>query len=278
MPLQTKQEEQLKNPFRLGLSSSWGSWCLEKLLGLNTLAKYYDARPTRGAKPASLQVDEFLAYTLEVLGANPRWLNLKALHSLPKEGPVIFVSNHPLGGLEGVAMSSELRKIRPDLKVLTNQLLLRILEFADLFIGVDVLSKDAAEKNAKGIRELVKHLRKGGALLVYPAGQVSAVDTRDFYVRDIEWSIMVGRLVRQFQAISVPLFVHGKNSRLFYLAGLIHPLLRTVLLPRELANNSRKVLPITVGEPIFWESMQPLASDQEIINCLRAASDALGKS
>ncbi|GAA6168733.1 lysophospholipid acyltransferase family protein [Sessilibacter corallicola] len=264
------------NPFRVPLSNPVASGAVESLLGLKKLIRYYDQRP-ESADGAENSVN-FLNYTMDVLGCGLNPVYPEHLDEIPKEGPVIFVANHPLGGLEGVAMTEMLVKIRPDLKVLTNEMLTRIPELSELFIGVDVLSKNAAAANAKGIRAACKQLSSGGALLIYPAGMVSAIDTKLRKIRDRQWDSLVGRLAKKYKATCVPFFVDGRNSSLFYLAGLVHPRLRTLMLPRELSNKQGKRFDLIVGQPIAPRELDHLESDQAITDYLRIATDLLPNS
>ena len=263
------------NPFRLSLKPQWLARIIEYVLSLDTLARAYEKRPGQHAQRPGDNVDIFLDYTLQVLNAGLRIENADALTDIPRSGPVIMIANHPLGGLEGVAMSQQLRGIRPDLKVLTNELLAHIPEFEDLFIGVDVLSANAAEKNMRGMRQVMKHLKQGGALLIYPAGMVSAINTKNWRIEDRPWTNVIGKLSKQFKAAVVPFYVHGYNSRLFYLAGLIHPRLRTALLPRELARSAKLNASLTVGSPIAWDDMKDLQDADRITAYLRTATDLL---
>ncbi len=264
------------NPFRLPLKNKFLARAAERLLGLTPLARKYDLRPAESTGKANYA--SFLRYTLDVLGFGLTVKNPEALQDIPESGPVIFVANHPFGGLEGVAMTEELLKVRPDTLVLTNELLTLIPELSDIFIGVDVLSEQAASANAKGVRAACKHLSKGGALLIYPAGQVSSINTQNGRIEDRLWNKLAGRLARKYKATCVPFFVQGRNSLLFYLAGLIHPRLRTALLPRELSNKNGKRFPLLVGEPISPEDMRDLEDDQAATNYLRIASELLASS
>jgi putative hemolysin len=261
------------NPFVLPLKPQWLAAAIERLLSLSTLAKYYDQRPNADAEHPNVHVDEFLDHTLTSLKSNFSLVNPEALAAIPKSGPTLFIANHPLGGLEGVAMTQQLRAIRPDLKVLTNELLSLIPEFSDVFIGVDVLSQDAAVKNMRGMRKVLKHMRKGGALLIYPAGKVSAINTKNWRIEDSAWSDVVGKLAQQYQATCVPFYVHGRNSRLFYASGLIHPRLRTALLPREMLNAHKRQSTVTVGTPINWNDMKALGNVNELTLFLRTATE-----
>jgi len=247
---------------------------LEKLLGLSPLVKHYDARPK------GLDSDEFLKYTEQVFGVSllQQGYDLK---KLPKEGPLLFVANHPLGGLEGVVLARCLREIRPDTKVLTNRMLTRIPELSDIFIGVDVLGNSTqarASGNLKSMREASGHLNAGGALLVFPAGQVSTYDKQAGCIQDIPWNRFAGSLARKSQATCVPIFVKGKNSKRFYFLSSIHPQLRTMSLPRELSNKNGYKLGLIYGEPIQAKDFRYLDTDKKIADYLRLHTDLLGKN
>ncbi|TQV72734.1 lysophospholipid acyltransferase family protein [Exilibacterium tricleocarpae] len=262
------------NPFRLPLKSRFLAATLERLLGLSPLAQAYERRPALDinspqAGPA------FLDFTLAALDIGLDIGNPQLLETVPRSGPVIFVANHPLGGLEGVAMTQLLLKTRPDTKVLTNKLLSRIPEFNQLFIGVDVLSRDAARDNARGIRAVYQHLGNGGALLIYPAGMVSALNLGSGAIEDRPWNPLVGRLARRYAAHCVPFFVEGYNSRLFYLLGLIHPRLRTLMLARELANKRGRRFTLRIGRGVPPAELEALDSEQAVTHYLRLATDIL---
>ncbi len=242
---------------------------VEKVLGLDRLGAIYDARP-KGCTP-----HEFLQYTLDALGVRLQLINDSNLEELPRTGPVLIVANHPLGGLEGVAIAKVISDIRPDLKVLTNELLRRIPELADIFIGVDVLSQDAAAGNVASIKQVHKHLKNDGAVLIFPAGMVSAYEHQHRRVQDRRWNRLVGQLLKRYQATCLPVHVGGRNSRLFYAAGMIHPRLRTALLPRQLANKQGFNLPLRFGRPVPAAELRLLQSPRAITDYLRVSTDAL---
>ncbi len=263
-----------KNPFDVSIGPRWLSKLLQSILGLSPLIKAYDRRPTTAIEPDQV-APRFLDYTLDTLGVGLNVVNPEQLDNIPKEGPVIFVSNHPLGGIEGVAMTKALLKIRPDTKVLTNKLLTLIPEFDQVFIGVNVLAKNAAKENAKGIRQTCQHLGKGGALLIYPSGVVSAINVKNRRIEDPVWDNLVGRLLKKYKAHCVPFFVDAYNSRLFYGVGLIHPRLRTVLLARELGNKGGQQFNLHVGKIISPKDFQGLDNDQAVTHYARLACDIL---
>jgi len=197
-----------QNPFRLPVKPDWLASSVEQLLSLDVLANYYDERPQAAVDETQTEAQRFLDHTMDSIDVAVEVMNRVDMDNVPREGATLFIANHPFGGLEGVAMSRELLKVRPDLKVLTNELLSLIPEFKDLFIGVDVLSDKAAEKNMRGMREVLKHMKRGGALLIFPAGMVSAIETPSFKIKDRPWNAVVAKLMRQFKADCVPFYVH----------------------------------------------------------------------
>lgn len=255
-----------QNPFRLDSLHPWLASPIQRALGLNTLADGYDQRPI-GASP-----EDFLDYSLNKLGTSVT-LSGEALEAvIPETGPVIIFANHPFGGLEGMAMTRALLSVRPDTKVLTNQMLSRIPELAPIFFGVDVLTEKAAHRNTASVRAAAEHLDNDGLLLIFPAGQVSAMQWGDFSVKDRHWNPMVGRLAQRYQATCVPIYVHGHNPLYFQLGGLIHKRVRTALLPRQLSNKMGKPIEMTVGSAITPKEYKGLDSAAATTDMFRMAT------
>ncbi len=259
----------MSNPCRLPFKPRLVSAVLEKALGLDRLGAIYDARPE------TKNPSEFLQYTLDALGVTIAVENAEALTAIPRTGPLLIVANHPLGGLEGVALAHVIAAIRPDLQVLTNQLLRRIPELRELFIGVDVLSSNAAIANIAGIKQVHRHLQQDGALLIFPAGMVSTFDRTSRRIQDRGWNRLVGQLVKRYQCACLPVHVGGRNSAYFYAAGMLHPRLRTVLLPRQLANKTGFSLLLKFGYPVPAAELRLLQSAEAITDYLRVSTDAL---
>ena len=260
----------MTNPCRLPLKPRILSAILEKVLCLDRLGDVYEARPP------NLNAHQFNQYILDALGVTIQLENEYNLEEIPRTGPLLIVANHPLGGLEGVAIAKVIADVRPDLQVLTNQLLRRIPELADLFIGVDVLSGNAAG-NVGGIKQVHKHLKNDGAILIFPAGMVSAYEVKQRRIQDRTWSRIVGQLIKRYQCTCLPVHVGGRNSSYFYAAGLIHPRLRTVLLPRQLVNKQGSYLHLTLGRPVPALELRLLKNPKSITDYLRVATDALGQ-
>ena len=207
----------MANPCKLPIRPRPLAAVLEAALGLRPLAAVYERRPPAATAPEPpapvppATAQAFLQYTLDASGVNMHISRGDNLQEIPASGPLLIVANHPLGGLEGIALARLMGQIRPDLRVLTNRLLRLIPELADIFIGVDVLSGDAAAANVAGIKQVHRHLKGGGAVLIFPAGTVSAWDFRNRCIRDLQWNRLVGQLIRRYQCTTVPVHVGGRN-------------------------------------------------------------------
>lgn len=188
----------------------------------------------------------------------------------PAAGPVVVVANHPFGGIEGMLLLALLEPFRRDVKVLANYLLARLPETRDSFIFVDPFGfARSARVNVRPLRQALGWLREGHVLGVFPAGEVSSVDIRTGQVRDPAWSPSVAAIVRRTQATVVPVFFAGHNGPLFNLAGMLHPRLRTLMLPQQLVNKRNRELSVQIGRAIAWREMAEYAADEQLIQYLR---------
>jgi putative hemolysin len=236
---------------------------LEKLIGLKQVNQIY-ARAA--AAPDQWQ---FLARLLSALNVHYD-LSAVDLARIPTHGPVVVVANHPFGGVEGIILPSLLGKVRRDVKILANYLLQPVTELQDLFIYVDPFGTNHSTKaNLASLREAMVWLKQGGLLGIFPAGEVSHLAWPKLEITDPVWSNTVARLIRKSQADAVPVFFAGQNGPFFQWLGLVHPLLRTAMLPREALNKSGKTIRVKIGQVIDREKLQSLGTDDEVMDFLR---------
>lgn len=189
---------------------------------------------------------------------------------IPSEGAVVAVSNHPFGGIEGVILGDILRSVRPDAKLMANFILERIPEMRDLFIFVDPFNRSTSPlANRKALRQTLQWLKDDHMLGVFPAGMVAHFDLKNRQVTDPEWATPIGRMIQMSEASVLPVYFDGHNGPLFQLLGMIHPRLRTALLPREMANKKNQRLEVRVGHPITSRKLQSFDSDDQLVTYLR---------
>ena len=192
------------------------------------------------------------------------------IERIPAKGPLVAIANHPFGILDGAALAVLLSRVRPDVRLLANSLLAGIPELHEYCIFVDPLrSQSSADKNLRPLKQAVDWLRRGGALAVFPAGEVSQINVREAQVTDPEWSTIPARLMRKTGAAALPVFFGGRNSVAFQLLGLIHPRLRTLFLLQEFFQQSEKTVPVRIGKLIPSEFISSLENDDEATEYLR---------
>ncbi|MFM7260251.1 MAG: lysophospholipid acyltransferase family protein, partial [bacterium] len=170
---------------------------------------------------------------LAVTGLEPR-VHGDELRRIPATGSTLVACNHPLGGADSIALLALLSNRRPDVRVLANGVL-SCFPFASeyLFLVDPFGGHSAARRNAVAIRQAIEWLRAGHLLLVFPAGEVSSVHWGHWTPSDPPWSTIPARIARDSGAQIVPAWGDGANRSLFHAAGLLHPRLRTALLPNE---------------------------------------------
>lgn len=189
---------------------------------------------------------------------------------IPQTGPLVVVANHPFGGLEGILLMRILLDRRPDVKVMANYLLGRMPEMAAHSILVDPFgSRAAVGKNIGPIKEAIRWLRGGRALLVFPSGEVSHLNVQEKRIEDPKWNESIAGIIRHTGASALPVFVEGRNSAVFQMLGMVHPKVRTVLLPRELIRKQGSVMRFRIGNVVPFKRLEQIENAGEMMDYLR---------
>ncbi|MBO5254824.1 MAG: lysophospholipid acyltransferase family protein [Opitutales bacterium] len=221
--------------------------------------------------------ENFFERAIKAIGISYE-IDEQELAKIPQTGSLVVVSNHQLGGLDGIILGAMLNKVRPDTKVVVNGLLDRMVEIKPYVIEVNPFGgKAATAQNVSAMKSLIKTLKDGGCVATFPSGTVSYLHLRDMCISDPEWNKNIANIARKTGASILPVYFEGRNSWLFYLAGLIHPLLRTVMLPREMVRlASKKPVRMRVGSVISPRRVSEFETDQELTAWLRISSYVLG--
>ncbi|WP_419785201.1 lysophospholipid acyltransferase family protein [Pseudodesulfovibrio sp.] len=245
---------------------------LSKILRLNTLNSLYAQLQAAGGE------GQFVERVLELLGVHFR-VDGQPVQRIPKTGPLVAVCNHPFGVLEGLLLVNILRDVRADIRIMANSMLGKIPEMDELLIEVDPFGKaGSAKRNIAGLKAAMRWLKGGGMLVVFPAGEVSSLKVKKGMVADPQWSPMVGRIIRKTGASALPVFFDGRNSGLFQAMGLVHPRLRTVLLPHEnLKLAARGTIRVAFGSTVVAERLAAFQTDGDMMDYLRFRTYLLRK-
>jgi putative hemolysin len=202
-----------------------------------------------------------------------------ALQHIPRTGPLVVIANHPFGILDGAIAGDLLARVRPDVKVVTNRLLAGVPGMAERSVFVDPFgTHESAYASLRGLKESISWLKSGGAIVIFPAGEVSHLRLDHPAVTDPAWTHTAARLIRMTKANTVPLFFAGSNSAAFHALGLVHGRLRTLRLMHEFVNAAGKMVQLRVGTAIAPEAMADMGSDGDATAYLRWRTYLLGES
>lgn len=193
---------------------------------------------------------------------------------------VLVVSNHPLGGLDGMALI-DFFTVHYGGKVhfIVNDLLMHVQPLSDVFVPVN---KHGAQ-SASAVADMHGALAGDDPVLIFPAGLVSRLHD-DGTIADLEWkNSFINMAVKNNRDI-VPVWFEGENTRFFYrLARLRKKIglkfnIEMVRLPRELFAQKGKTLTIVVGKTIPVEKLRAFTSRHQAAGYVRQQVENLRKS
>ena len=227
---------------KYGFLGTFSGWLLMKVLKISTLNKIYDRnKHLSDVTFLNAILDEF-----QIKFEIPE----EDLKRLPKNGPYITISNHPLGGIDGILLLKLMLEREPNFKIIANFLLHRIAPLKPYVMPVNPFEnhKDA-RSSVTGIKDALRHLSDGKPLGIFPAGEVSTYKDGRLVV-DKPWEEGAIKLIKKANVPVVPIYFHAKNSKLFYMLSQINDTLRTAKLPSELLTQKDRVIKVRIGKPI----------------------------
>lgn len=201
------------------------------------------------------------------------------LDNLPQSGPVVAVSNHPHGLVDGMILADLIGRRRTDYKILTRALLTGIDEVAASYmIPVPFPHEpDAQSKSVEMRARAMTHLKEGGLISVFPSGVVASSDTMWGPAVERDWNVFTAQMIRRSGAKVVPIYFPGSNSRWYQIANRLSVTLRQGLLLHEVVHSCNRPQKPVVGAPISDERMEMLQSDPRgFMTWLRAHTLSLG--
>lgn len=189
---------------------------------------------------------EFNRKGLEKIGAKVESVNA---HFVPKTGSVVIVSNHPLGGLDGMALIKAVGEVRSDVHFLVNDVLKNIKNYGEIYVAVNKLGASSA----KYLRVIEEVFRTESALLLFPAGLVSR--KQNGVVRDLVWKKSYVTQAIDHQRMIQPVFIEGQNSKFFYNFAMwrkrlgIKANIEMLFLPDEMFKARKETIKVHFSKP-----------------------------
>lgn len=180
----------------------------------------------------------------------------RELEHIPVWGRVVIISNHPIGSLDGLALLKMVGQVRRDVKIVANDVLQHLEPLKSLLLPVDNMGQQTRRDN---IRAIEAHLHDEGAVIVFPAGEVSRVGPQG--VRDSKWNSGFLRFASKAQAPILPLFIDAHNSVFFYGLSMVAKPLSTMWLVREMFKHTNRTVRIHIGRSIAYDTYGALPGD-----------------
>ncbi|MEM9095415.1 MAG: lysophospholipid acyltransferase family protein [Pseudomonadota bacterium] len=196
---------------------------------------------------------------------------------IPATGPVVVVSNHPFGILDGMAIGKLLWDRRPDFKIVANAVFAQAPELAPHILPIDFEGdRAAAVRNLQTRRDALAYLKSGGLVSIFPGGAVASARTAFGTPYDPDWKPFAAKMASAPNVTVIPVFFVGRNSRVFEAAGRLAPALRYGLHVHEFWRRMGKPVPVAIGDPIPRAQIEARAGDPPgLMAYLRAMTYAL---
>jgi putative hemolysin len=238
-----KEFSKVLNVDKIGFVGTSISLILMRILKISTINKKLN-------KKKDLEGLTFIDAMLNDLGVTFE-IPEEDLRRIPKKGAFITISNHPLGGIDGLLLLKILLTHRSDFSVIANFLLQRISPIKPYILAVNPFENYKDVKSSiQGVKRALLHLKGDKPLGIFPAGEVSTSKDENNKIVDKPWEEGAIKIIKKAKVPVLPIYFHAKNSKLFYTLASMSDMLRTAKLPSEILTQRDRVIKIRIGNPI----------------------------
>lgn len=239
-------------------------WCISKIIHLKEINEFIENNKDKNDFDFIDEVFEMLDFSYS--------MSTKDKERIPAEGKIICVANHTLGGLDGLALIRAIGEVRPDIKVVVNDVLSNIDNLNGVFLPYNIFNPRTQKEN---IRRIEKELEKEGCILFFPAATVSRMTLKG--ITDSEWHRGAHHFAQKHKSSILPIYVKARNSWFFYLFSIFFKNLSYFLLPHEVFNKKHKTIQIKVGDQVPLKSFENTQKNQ-IMKLLKRHTYLVGKN
>ena len=219
-------------------------------------------------RSAGLQGFAFVGAALGFLDAGYA-VDAAALVRIPASGRLLIVANHPSGALDALALLDAVGRVRNDVRIIANDMLLELEPLRELLLPVRILGGRAQRASLQAVEQA---LQAEQCVIVFPAGEVSRLSLQG--IRDGRWNRGFVRFARACDTPVLPVRVQARNSALFYGASALFKPAGTALLAREMFARRKRPLRLQIGQLMRLDAQQDPARQ---LQAVRDALYALGR-
>ncbi len=190
-------------------------------------------------------------------------IRVNGIENLEGQNRFLLVANHPLGGLDGLALMQTVGRIKPPVRFPVNDFLLYLPNMRELFIPINKVGS----QSSVGVKALEEAFKSNDNVLYFPAGLASRKIKGK--IVDLEWKKTFVQKARQHQRNVIPVHVSGQNSKRFYrIANLRKRLgikvnIEMLYLADEMYKQKGQTITITFGKPISFDFFDKTKKDIE---------------
>jgi len=267
-----------KNPRLLKIIPRWFLSYLKRIVHQDAVNGYiYKHREKTGLPFVEAILQEFGATVITEIPGTIASEQDNVLKKLLLDRRLIIASNHPLGGLDGLALMNQIGKFRPDIVFPVNDLLMNVPGLKSLFIPINKHGK-----NTQNTRIIEETFAGNKVILYFPAGLVSR-KFKGGNIRDLEWKNTFIKKAKKFQRDVLPVYISGRNSNWFYnLANWrkrlgIKANVEMLYLVDEMMKQKGQTVRIIIGDIIPWQTFEKSRTDLQWAEFVKQKAYSLQK-
>ena len=246
---------------------------IEKLSGKKKLEKLYKNYSFDERSPKKFWTD--ILKEMEIKIVNKSYNKL----SIPKNGSLLVIANHPFGIIDGLILCSLVSNIRDDFKIMTHETLQFLPQLKQFILPVDFNGQSKKSKllNIQTAKKARDFLENNGVLIIFPSGGVSTATNLKSDAVDDEWKLFPAKLIHQTKTNILPIYFDGKNGLLFHIFAtkIKNQTLKYSSYIHETSNKIGKNIDIYAGKIIHYEDIEKFSKRSELTEYLKDVTYSL---
>lgn len=259
--------EELNKAISKSFRNAKFAFAFSQLIQTKKINKFYNSHQNDSAEQFIDSVNKKLKLKYEI--------SEEEIKRIPTSGPLIIVSNHPLGGIDGLLLIKTISQVRPDLKMLAHYIFQRIKPLKEIILPINPFEKTDRSHSYSGFKQAISHLNNNGAIVVFPAGEIAKYNFETQTFIEGIWQNSILRFVKMLKSPVLPVYLQCNNQNPFIFFSFNKPSLSEEI-PSELFNPKNRNVRIRIGRPIPVKEQDQFVDINQYGRFLRVKTKALG--